>query len=102
MVGLHLWGTVWGSQADSCHLGGTRSFTPFPPGLFNKQDDTLSRRAPGMLFCWILCLTYSQEEPSQGWPMLWEDSQLFLFPKEVLSGKTVKSQWESSQIAGCS
>jgi len=42
-----------------------------------------------MLFARILCLTSSQEEPSLGWPC-WEDSQLFVFPKEVLSGKAVK------------
>lgn len=88
-------GSRWGgSQADSCHLGGTRLSTPFLPGLFNKQDDTLSRRAPEMLFACILSLTYSQEEPSQGWPVLGG------FP--AISVPKRGFEWKSSQIAGCS
>lgn len=94
VVGQHLWVTVWGSQADSCHLGGAGLFTPFLPSLFNKQDDTVSRRAPEILFACILCLTYSQEEPSQGWPVLGG------FP--AISVPKRGFEWKSSQISGCS
>lgn len=94
MVGLHLWDAVWGSQPDSCHLGGTGLFTPFLPSVFNKRVDTLSRRAPERLFARTLCLTYSQEEPSQGWPVLGG------FP--AISVPKRGFEWKSSRIAGCS
>lgn len=84
---------MWGSQAESCHSGNIGLFIPFFPPLLDKQGDTLSRRAPEMLFAHTLCLTHSQEEPSQGWPVLGG------FP--VISIPKRDFEWKTSQICGC-
>lgn len=42
VVGLHLWVTVWGSQAGSCHLGGY----PWVIFLLSSLPSLISRMIP--------------------------------------------------------